>query len=124
MPGNTSSPEERSGQDCTAQAAERAMTDEKGLLAAIWDDPHDDTPRLVYADWLDDHGQNARAEFIRIQCQLARLEEEDETLQRVELAARENQLWKKHAKGWKAGLPKLLRNTPFRRGFPHPRRRA
>lgn len=31
------------------------MDDSSGLLRAIWDNPHDDTPRLVYADWLDDH---------------------------------------------------------------------
>jgi len=68
------------------------MTDERALLAAIWEDPHDDTLRLVYADWLEDHDQNARAEFIRVQCQLALLEEEDETPQRSELAAREQKL--------------------------------
>ena len=31
------------------------MSDEKALLAAIWDEPHEDTPRLAYADWLDEH---------------------------------------------------------------------
>jgi uncharacterized protein (TIGR02996 family) len=46
---------------------------EAGLLAAIIDEPDDDTPRLVYADWLEEHGDDARAEFIRIQCRLARL---------------------------------------------------
>ena len=43
------------------------MSTESALLAAIWADPHDDTPRLVYADWLDEHDQPARAEFIRAQ---------------------------------------------------------
>jgi uncharacterized protein (TIGR02996 family) len=47
-------------------------TTEQALLAAIWADPHDDTPRLVYADWLDEHGQPDRAEFVRVQCELAR----------------------------------------------------
>jgi uncharacterized protein (TIGR02996 family) len=32
----------------------------------------DDTPRLVYADWLEDNGRTERAEFIRLQCELAR----------------------------------------------------
>ena len=41
------------------------MSDEKALLAAIWEHPHEDTPRLMYADWLDEHGQPERAEFIR-----------------------------------------------------------
>jgi uncharacterized protein (TIGR02996 family) len=30
-------------------------------------------PRLEYADWLDEHGDPAKAEFIRVQCELARL---------------------------------------------------
>jgi uncharacterized protein (TIGR02996 family) len=46
---------------------------EKGLLQAILDAPVDDVPQLVYADWLDDHGDSERAEFIRPQCRLARL---------------------------------------------------
>ena len=41
--------------------------DESALLAAISADPADDTARLVYADWLDEHAQPARAEFIRVQ---------------------------------------------------------
>jgi uncharacterized protein (TIGR02996 family) len=43
-----------------------------GLLAAIRAEPDDDTPRLVLADWLDEHGDSARAEFIRVQCELRR----------------------------------------------------
>jgi uncharacterized protein (TIGR02996 family) len=31
------------------------MSDEAGLLAAITDNPDDDTVRLAYADWLDEH---------------------------------------------------------------------
>lgn len=47
------------------------MNTEEGLLAGICSHPHDDTPRLVYADWLDENGQPERAEFIRVQCELA-----------------------------------------------------
>lgn len=43
------------------------------LLRGIIASPADDTPRLVYADWLDEHGQHERAELIRVQCELARL---------------------------------------------------
>jgi uncharacterized protein (TIGR02996 family) len=32
------------------------MTDKEALLATIAANPMDDTPRLVYADWLDEHG--------------------------------------------------------------------
>jgi uncharacterized protein (TIGR02996 family) len=37
----------------------------RGLLRAICEDPWDDTPRLIFADFLDDLGQAERAEFIR-----------------------------------------------------------
>ena len=43
------------------------------LLAEIAARPDDDTLRLAFADWLDEHGDAAdrdRAEFIRVQCEL------------------------------------------------------
>ena len=40
-------------------------TDEDAFLAAIADAPLDDAPRLVYADWLQDRGQEAKAEYVR-----------------------------------------------------------
>lgn len=42
------------------------------LLDAIWAAPGDDTPRLVYADWLEEHRQANYAAFIRLQCAAAR----------------------------------------------------
>ena len=39
--------------------------DEAALIRAICETPHDVTPRLVYADWLDEHGQADRADMIR-----------------------------------------------------------
>jgi uncharacterized protein (TIGR02996 family) len=39
--------------------------DEDALLTAIAAAPLDDAPRLVYADWLQDRGQDAKAEYIR-----------------------------------------------------------
>jgi uncharacterized protein (TIGR02996 family) len=47
------------------------MTHDEAFLQAMIETPDDDTPRLVYADWLDEHGDPDRAEFIRIQCELA-----------------------------------------------------
>ena len=52
------------------------MNEREALLAAAIADPDDDTPRLVLADWLEEHGDEhdrARAEYIRIQCELGRL---------------------------------------------------
>src|SRR3954447_12536788 len=38
-----------------------------GLLAACKDAPDDDAPRLILADWLEEHGEADRARFVRLQ---------------------------------------------------------
>src|SRR5262245_28245352 len=48
------------------------MSEREAFLQAILDAPADDAPRLVYADWLEDRGEAAHAELIRVQCELAR----------------------------------------------------
>lgn len=40
-------------------------------MRAILENPDDEGPRLIYADWLDENGENGRAEFIRVQVELA-----------------------------------------------------
>jgi uncharacterized protein (TIGR02996 family) len=47
--------------------------DWSAFLRSIIDRPDDDLPRLVAADWLDEHGDPERAEFVRVQCELAKL---------------------------------------------------
>ena len=47
------------------------------LYAAVCASPDDDTPRLVLADWLDEHDDPHRAAFIRAQIGLARAREAD-----------------------------------------------
>jgi uncharacterized protein (TIGR02996 family) len=49
------------------------MSDEPALLSTIITHAEEDTPRLAYADWLDEHGDPDRAEFIRTQIRLADL---------------------------------------------------
>jgi uncharacterized protein (TIGR02996 family) len=52
------------------------MPEQSAFVAAICEDPDDDTHRLVYADWLDERGRPgdaAHAELMRVQCALARL---------------------------------------------------
>lgn len=41
------------------------MSDEDAFLAKIAAEPGDDTARLVYADWLDEHDAADRAAFVR-----------------------------------------------------------
>jgi uncharacterized protein (TIGR02996 family) len=43
------------------------------LLAEILANPDDDAPRLIYADWLEEHGDLDRATFIRIQIRQAQI---------------------------------------------------
>lgn len=47
-------------------------SDHDALFAAVLAAPADDLPRLVYADWVEEHGDPARAGFIRGQVELAR----------------------------------------------------
>jgi uncharacterized protein (TIGR02996 family) len=48
------------------------MTESHPRLLALLEEarlaPHDNGPRLVLADWLEDHGDGARAELLRLQC--------------------------------------------------------
>ena len=43
------------------------------FIQTIYDNPDDDTPRLVYADWLEENGFVPLAEFIRVQIEINRL---------------------------------------------------
>ena len=92
-----------------------AMSDGEALLRAILDHPDDDAPRLVYADWLDENGQPERAEFIRVQVQLARLPADHPD--RPRLARTERRLLRIHHRIWSKWLPWWAKAREFRRGF-------
>src|SRR5689334_7177371 len=90
---------------------------DKGFLEAICASPQDDGPRLIYADWLEEHGDPERAEFIRTQIELAKLPEDDP--RRPDLEERERDLLGAHAEVWRRALPSWARKeeSEFRRGF-------
>jgi uncharacterized protein (TIGR02996 family) len=46
------------------------MTDRQAFLRAIRESPDDDLPRLVYADWLEEHGEPGRASLFRVQVEV------------------------------------------------------
>jgi uncharacterized protein (TIGR02996 family) len=48
------------------------MDDHEALVAAIAANPDDDAPRLAFADWLEERGDAARADFVRDQVRLDR----------------------------------------------------
>lgn len=50
------------------------MTDRDALMSAIIANPEEDTPRLIFADWLQENGQDRRAQFIRRQIEADRAE--------------------------------------------------
>jgi uncharacterized protein (TIGR02996 family) len=97
------------------------MTDADALLAAIAAHPDEDTPRLAYADWLDENERSIRAEFIRLQCEIARKEKLPTAIlnQHVELFKRNQELIENHREELLETLSILPRNTPleFHRGF-------
>jgi uncharacterized protein (TIGR02996 family) len=75
------------------------MIDRDAFLRTILDHPEDDLARLVYADWLDEHGEQARADLIRVQCELEKLTDEDP--RGVVLCEREAELLTAHAHSWR-----------------------
>jgi uncharacterized protein (TIGR02996 family) len=94
------------------------MTDtEAALLRTIAAMPEEDTPRLVYADYLDEQGGQlavARAEFIRLQVMLARAE--CKTPETHAAKGRVARLRKRYGQAW--GLPKEQAAwCTVRRGF-------
>ena len=92
------------------------MKDLKSWIKAIRADIDDDAPRLVCADWLEERGQPERAELIRVQCTLARIEGDDP--RRPDLARREEQLLEAHKAEWVKEVPAWAgKAAEFRRGF-------
>jgi uncharacterized protein (TIGR02996 family) len=95
------------------------QTDAEFVRRGILANPHADVPRLVYADWLEEHDRAERAEFIRVQIELAHSTPSDERY--CDLVERETELeailadelaaeWPPLPEGWRRG--------PYRRGFP------
>lgn len=96
------------------------MSTATALLRAIREQPDEDTPRLVYADYLDEEGDASRAEFIRLQVGRARLPEFDP--RRAALEDREQQLLADHEPDWLGVAPDDLDGLTeweFERGFVH-----
>jgi uncharacterized protein (TIGR02996 family) len=85
------------------------------LLQSVLAATDDDLPRLVYADWLDEHADPARADFIRTQIELAKLPAHDPRFRPLE--DREHDLLGEHEAGWLGEEAERLREWEWRRGF-------
>jgi uncharacterized protein (TIGR02996 family) len=88
--------------------------EERAFFDRIRDEPTDDGPRLIYADWLAEHGRPDRAEFVRVQCALDRLPDDDP--RRTDLLQRERLLLEANEARWTAELTPLVSDWAFRRG--------
>jgi len=91
------------------------MAHDQALLNDILAHPDDDGPRLVYADWLEEHREADRARLIRLQCELAPLPVYHPRLQG--LAAEEDKLLQRHGAKWAAPISDWVSSWGFRRGF-------
>jgi uncharacterized protein (TIGR02996 family) len=85
------------------------------LLQALRVNPADDGLRLVYADWLEEHGESERAEFIRVDYALTHQRPHDPA--RRELEWRWWGLRRKHERDWLGNLRGSLKRWQFRLGL-------
>jgi uncharacterized protein (TIGR02996 family) len=99
------------------------MTQPEAFVRAIADDLYDDTPRLIFADWFEEHDDPDRAEFIRVQCELEPMRDRYEIDRAAALHRREDELLAQHQKEWLGTMPKgwddwrTGASAEFRRGF-------
>ncbi|MBP3958733.1 TIGR02996 domain-containing protein [Gemmata sp. G18] len=97
------------------------MSDRLTFLRAIRASPDDDTVRLVFADWLDEH-DDPLGGFIRVQIELEPIRFRIDDPRAVELHAREDELLRKHRDEWIGDADDLMSTWDFgpvfRRGFP------
>jgi uncharacterized protein (TIGR02996 family) len=94
------------------------MTQDEVFREDIARNPADDTPRLIYADWLEEHGgkaEAARAAFIRASCRLAGLLLDDPA--RLALEDECADLLAEHGDEWTAPVRGIARRWEFCRGF-------
>jgi uncharacterized protein (TIGR02996 family) len=91
------------------------MTDRDAFLRAVAAAPDDDTPRLVFADWLDEHGEPKRAEFIRVQCEMEQVEEFGPRWRALD--ARQRAIPAPHHLWAKELADRKVLNVEFHRGF-------
>lgn len=98
------------------------MSDREACIRHIADHPHDDLPRLVFADWLDER-DDPLGLFIRTQIELDPIRDQIELPRVRELLAVEEQLLNDNRKAWSwpaVEWPRSRVTGPhFKRGLPH-----
>jgi uncharacterized protein (TIGR02996 family) len=87
----------------------------EAFVRAVIADPDSDEPRLVFADWLEERG-DPRGEFIRVEIQLAKIDDDHELPQFRDLHRREVAALEASKDDWFAIRTKLS-SWDCRRGF-------
>jgi len=90
------------------------MSDHAEFLGEILANPDDVTARLVYADWLEERG-DPRSEFIRVQCRLAELSDEDPEYRKLD--ERSLEFIRKYKEQWVVEIAPLVFSPRLNRGF-------
>lgn len=90
-------------------------TNEAAFLRSIAAANTDNTARLVFSDWLEERGEVPRAEFVRVQCELASSKHHDE--HRHELRVRERELLDAHRHEWCQAFRLPIEEVCFERGL-------
>lgn len=90
------------------------MNDRQAFLDQVLAHPDDDVPRLIYADYLEEVG-DPRGEFIRLQCELAEIDELNPRY--LDASHRCAELLFLHGETWAAELKQDVRKAEFARGF-------
>lgn len=93
------------------------MSERRHLIAAVAERPGDDATRLVLADWLDEQGEAARADFIRASVEAERLRHG--TPRRAGLLDRAAELLAEHEGEWLGPWRERLIDWDFKRGLLH-----
>ncbi len=82
-------------------------TEREALYAAVLAEPEADAPRLVYADWLEEHprgeADTARAQFIRLEIEAENLP--DDAPEREALDSAAATLYNRFGESWDHELP-------------------
>lgn len=86
-----------------------------GLLHGCAETPFESTSHLILADWLEDHDQPERAEFIRLQCRLA--DWVPDWPERQRLLNRQAQMIAEHRERWLGALLDGCESVTFHRGL-------
>ncbi len=96
------------------------MTQRQQLYQAILENPEDTSRRLIYADWLDENGNEpdrAQAEYIRIEIELEEISVSDS--RRESLLERRWELKTEYEETWFGELFEIAEEVDYERGVPN-----